>query len=74
MKTERDRRNLAKAGIFVGALMLLFGFGSYVATADLVAQPSAGQRFWAVACFFTGVAGLPLLVFSFLQFRKSKRN
>lgn len=71
MRTELDRRELAKGGIFLSALMLLFGFGSYAATADLVAEPSAIQRFWAVAGLFVGVTALPLLVVSVLQFRKS---
>src|SRR5512146_2956147 len=71
MRTELDRRELAKGGIFVSALMVLFGFGTYAAMADLVVEPSVGQRFWAIAGFVVGVAGLPLLVLSVLQFRKS---
>ncbi len=71
MGTELERRELAKSGIFISALMFLFGFGTYAATADLVAEPSAGQRFWAVAGFVVGVAALPILVLSVLQFRKS---
>ncbi len=71
MRTEADRKGLAKNGLIVSALMLLFGFGTYAATADLVAEPSAGQRFWAVAGLCVGVTALPLLVVSILQFRES---
>ena len=51
-------------------MMVLFGFGTYAAMADLV-EPIAGQRFWAIAGFIVGVVVLPLLVLSVLQFRRS---
>jgi hypothetical protein len=74
MKTRINRRDLARVGIFVSVLMVLFGFGNCVATADLFAgDPRFDQHAvtrMAGTWSFVGVSGLLLLVSSIVLFRK----
>jgi hypothetical protein len=64
---------LAKAGIFVSGLMLLFGFGSYLATADLATSVTEKQAApWALLWLAVGGVGLVSLMASIIWLRKSR--